>query len=574
MREEEQLKKPLALLSSIAFSLGIAAPLAQAATFKDVSESYRFYEDIDYLSDTGVISGFPDGRFMPDTQVTRAQAAIMIGRAFDVDGTKRSTVFNDVSPSSVASGYIAQAVEGGIISGFPDGTFRPNEPVTRGQLAILLTRAYELTETAPVSFKDVSKNSAAYSYIGKIIAAGITQGYPDNTYRPDKAVKRGEFAAFMSRAIDAADITPVPEGSALYVDFLNVGQGDAILLWFPDGQTMMVDAGRSDADIREAVNGFGPGFTVDTFVATHPDADHIGGADAVIKDFGVKTVIDSGQDHTTNTYLDYLAAIQVSGAAFKVAKEGQDISPDPSVSVKVLHADSQASDLNEGSIVLKVSYGDADYLLTGDAGIEVENEIMAKYDLDAEVLKVSHHGSSTGTSPAFLAAVDPTDAILSYGEGNIYGHPHSEVLNHLLEYGVDVWKTPEGNIETWTEGQEIHFTQGIDVPPTVEDPVEGSSPVEIASKDLSGETVGIKNSGASSVDLSGWKLVSVQGNQIYTFPDGYILGAGKTVYVTSGPNAKEQLPTYLKWTTSNMWANIGDPAQLFDSNWEIVSAVD
>ncbi|MCI2254211.1 S-layer homology domain-containing protein [Domibacillus sp. PGB-M46] len=127
------MKMPLALLSSVVLTLGIAIPFAQAASFKDVSQSYRFHDDIDYLSDIGIVSGFPDGRFMPDAQVSRVQAAIMIGRAFDVDGTKRSTVFDDISPSSVASGYIAQAVEGGIVSGFPDGTFRPNEPVTRGR---------------------------------------------------------------------------------------------------------------------------------------------------------------------------------------------------------------------------------------------------------------------------------------------------------------------------------------------------------------------------------------------------------------------------------------------------------
>lgn len=90
----------------------------------------------------------------------------------------------------------------------------------------------------------------------------------------------------------------------------------------------------------------------------------------------------------------------------------QDISPDPSVLVKVLHADSQATDLNEGSIVLKVSYG--------DASGEVENEKMTKYDLAARVLKASHHGFSTETSATFLAEVSPSDAILSYGEGNTY----------------------------------------------------------------------------------------------------------------------------------------------------------
>ncbi|OAH53846.1 hypothetical protein AWH48_11275 [Domibacillus aminovorans] len=572
------MKKTLAFLSSAVLALGIAAPFAEAASFKDVPDSYRFYEEIDYLSDAEIITGFPDGSFKPDQAVTRAQAAILIGKTFELDGKKRKTSFSDVNSSNTASGYIESAVDEGIISGFPDGTFRPGQTVSRGQLAILLTRGFELSDSASVTFKDVSPSSAAYPYIGKIIAAGITAGYPDNTYRPDTAVTRGQFAAFMSRAIDAADTDPVPEGPALFVDFLNVGQGDAILLGFPNGQTMLVDAGRSDAAIKEAVAGFGPGFTVDTFVATHPDADHIGGADAVIKDFGVKTVIDSGQDHTTNTYLDYLAAIQASGAAFKVAQEGQDISPDPSVSVKVLHVDSEAADLNDGSIVLMVSYGETDYLLTGDAGIEVEKELVAQYDLDAEVLKVSHHGSDTGTSEAFLNAVNPIHAILSYGEGNQYGHPTSDILKRLFLSDADVWSTSEGDIETWTDGTELYIEQGIDGEPTQNDseqePVTDNGRIEIVSKDLGGETVGIKNSGFNDVDLSSWTLVSVQGNQTYTFPDGYVLGAGKTIYVTSGPNAKEQQPTYLKWTTSNIWLNSGDPARLYDEAGEIVSAVD
>lgn len=318
---------------------------------------------------------------------------------------------------------------------------------------------------------------------------------------------------------------------------MNVGQGDATLLGFPNGQTMLVDAGRSDAAINEAVNGLGPGFTVDTFVATHPDADHIGGADAVITEFGVKTVIDSDQDHTTQTYLNYLTAVQSEGAAFKIAQEGQDLSPDPSVSVKVLHVDSEAADLNEGSIVLKVTYGEIDFLLTGDAGIEVEKELMAKYDLSAEVVKVSHHGSSTGTSDAFLAEVQPRHAVLSYGGNNPYGHPHSDILKRLFLSNILVWSTPEGDVEMWTQGNDLHIDQGIDEEPTKEDPDESTpiddSQIEIASKDLDGETVGIKNSSTQNVDLSGWTLESVQGSQFYNFPDGYILEAGKTNYITS-----------------------------------------
>ena len=91
-----------------------------------------------------VISGFKDGSFKPNDVVTRAQAAIMIGRALDLDGTQRSTKFKDVPSSSVASGYIASAVEKGIISGFKDGSYKPGQPVTRGQMAIFLNRAFHL----------------------------------------------------------------------------------------------------------------------------------------------------------------------------------------------------------------------------------------------------------------------------------------------------------------------------------------------------------------------------------------------------------------------------------------------
>ncbi|WP_052343677.1 S-layer homology domain-containing protein [Bacillus massiliigorillae] len=170
-------------------------------SFPDVSEQYTFYKEINFLVSRSVISGYADGTFKPGKSVTRAEAAIMIGRALGLDGTKRNTSFSDVGAASVASGYIQSAVEAGIINGFPDGTYRPNESVTRGQLAIFLSRAFNLTDTAPVNFSDVSKNSVAYEYIGRLVAANITMGYGDNTFRPNDAVTRGQFSAFLTRAI-------------------------------------------------------------------------------------------------------------------------------------------------------------------------------------------------------------------------------------------------------------------------------------------------------------------------------------------------------------------------------------
>jgi hypothetical protein len=171
-------------------------------TFSDLNNNHRFYNEISYLLAREVITGFQDGSFRPSDKVTRAQAAIMIGRALDLDGTKRTTGFKDVGTSSAASGYIASAVERGIITGFKDNTYRANDPVTRGQMAIFIARAYDLKNEAQVSFSDVPKGSASYVYIQRILAEGITTGYNDGTFKPERELIRSDFAAFMARALD------------------------------------------------------------------------------------------------------------------------------------------------------------------------------------------------------------------------------------------------------------------------------------------------------------------------------------------------------------------------------------
>ena len=181
--------------------LFISIPTTLAASFKDVSESHTFSEEIHYLVERKIIAGFEDNTFKPQQFVTRAQAATMIGRALGLNGTKGVTAFPDVASDSVASGYIKEAAKLGIIKGYEDGTFRPNTVVTRGQLAIFLTRAFNLTKSSSVTFSDVSSNSVAYPYIGYLIAANITLGYDDGTFRPNAAVTRGQFAAFLTRTL-------------------------------------------------------------------------------------------------------------------------------------------------------------------------------------------------------------------------------------------------------------------------------------------------------------------------------------------------------------------------------------
>ena len=173
-----------------------------AASFSDLSPNHRFYDEMMYLEAEGIITGFPDGTFRPDGEVTRAAAAIMIGRTLKLDGTQRNTTFSDVGKSQKASGYIASAAAQGIIQGYPNGTFRPNETVTRGQMAIFLSRAFQMTGEAEVPFSDISPSMASYIHIKRIIAENVTQGYPDNTFRPNVKVTRAQFSAFLARVLN------------------------------------------------------------------------------------------------------------------------------------------------------------------------------------------------------------------------------------------------------------------------------------------------------------------------------------------------------------------------------------
>ncbi|MGH2316992.1 S-layer homology domain-containing protein [Planococcus sp. SE5232] len=186
------------------FFLALLLIVPPALAAPDLSEQHTFYEEINYLMERDVITGYPDGTVRPDAVVTRAEAAIMIGRLKDLDGTQRETKFPDVTANQRASGYIASAEEAGYVSGFTDGTFRPYAAITRGDMAIIVDRLFSLGLTAQVDFTDVSQNMRAYEAISRILAGNITIGYPDNTYRPSASVTRGQFAAFLGRGLEPA----------------------------------------------------------------------------------------------------------------------------------------------------------------------------------------------------------------------------------------------------------------------------------------------------------------------------------------------------------------------------------
>lgn len=170
-------------------------------TFTDVQPTQSFSKYIGYLSNKQQISGYNDGSFRPYQEITRAEAVALLGRALSLDEMQQDTPFSDVPKSSFASGYIQNAVNAKIITGYKDGTFKPNQKVTRAEMAILISKAFKLqsTDSTTKAFKDISPTMAAYAYIMPIIEVGVTEGYSDNTFRPYNYMTRSEFSAFLAR---------------------------------------------------------------------------------------------------------------------------------------------------------------------------------------------------------------------------------------------------------------------------------------------------------------------------------------------------------------------------------------
>jgi len=369
---------------------------------------------------------------------------------------------------------------------------------------------------------------------------------------------------------------PVTAGHEMQVHFIDVGQGDSILIESPSGKTMLIDGGVKGAgqQIVSYLKELGIN-KLDIVVATHPDADHIGGLIPVLDNMTIEQFYDSGKVHTSQTFEEMLTRIDEKNIPYHVPKIGDDIEFDKDVNVKVLNANDQATDNNDASIVLKMTYGNVSFLLTGDAGVALEKD-MLQYDVKATVLKAGHHGSNTSSSEEFIQAVKPEVTILSYGEDNKYGHPHAEIVDRLQAIGSKIYATADlGTITVSTDG--VNYTVNGKETSSVEtgnilSKEEPTTAIEIVSKDLVTEIVGIKNSGQHAVSLKDWQLISIEGHQVFNFPN-LSLQPGKTIYITSGTNAREG-QNYLKWTTKQIWLNDGDAAQLRNEKGELVSELE
>ena len=250
---------------------------------------------------------------------------------------------------------------------------------------------------------------------------------------------------------------PVTAEDKLEVTFIDVGQADSILLE-SKGEYMLVDAGNNE-DGPKLVT-YLENKNIKDFkyvIGTHPHEDHIGGLDDIINNFNIETFYMPDVITTTKTFEDVLDSLEAKNITLSIPNKNDTFNLGEAT-VKVLYVGTdEESDLNDTSVVIKVTYQNVSFLLTGDASTKVE-ETLDRKDLESTVLKVGHHGSTTATDKEFLSLVNPTYAIISVGKNNQYHHPHTSVINTLNDQNITTYRTDEdGTIEMITDGTNIEI---------------------------------------------------------------------------------------------------------------------
>lgn len=240
----------------------------------------------------------------------------------------------------------------------------------------------------------------------------------------------------------------------LQLHVLDIGQGDAILVTTPEQNHILVDGG-PDAQVLSQLGEVLPFFfrDIDLMVLTHPHADHVVGLIAVLQRFHVRAVLMSAPVYESEPYQAFLREVAAQGVPVYMAEASEDFTLGDTA-IDVLYpfeptTGDAMEDMNDASVVMKVSEGGHSVLLTGDAQVAEEDELLARgVDVTADVLKAGHHGSHTSSGFDFVEAVAPQLMVISVGQGNSYGHPHQETLDTAAALEVSVLRTDlDGRID-------------------------------------------------------------------------------------------------------------------------------
>jgi len=446
--------------------------------------------------------------------------------------------------------------------------------------------------------------------VGIILLAGCTGSVPGDPTSTD--------------ADTTPDSTTEAANGTLEVHYINVGQSVSTLIVSPDGETMLVDTGHYNDDGEHVLDYLQEHdiTRIDHLVTSHNDADHIGGNAAVIEYFesnadGIGAIYDPGIAASTQTYEDYLDAVEEYDVTLYETQEGDSVSfgdvdvdvlgpPDP-------YLENEAR--NENSIVLKLTHGETSFLLSGDAEDDQEAYLIDTYgsQLQSTVLKAGHHGSSSSSGEPFIDAVQPQAVVISSAYDSQYGHPTEAVLERFAERSIPAyWTATHGDIVLASDGSGVSvqtqreaptdpraIRDGEPVTPGTSgdvtermrlggDPVADDSEtddetdnsteetnssssdpttmIEVAAinadaegddrENLNDEYVVLENTGDEAIDLGGWVIEDEVG-QSYEIPQGFTLEAGATVTLRTGSGTDTDTDLY--WGSgSPIWNNNGD----------------
>lgn len=251
-----------------------------------------------------------------------------------------------------------------------------------------------------------------------------------------------------------------PQQETMQVHFLDVGQGLSILVQLGD-EVLIYDGGERNMSSFVVAYLQDLGITeIDYMISSHYDSDHVSGLIGCLKAFDVKNVIGSNYRHNNSAYTSFMKAVKREGLEVQYLEVGTEILFGDAV-ITILSPKEISDDSNANSVAIKLSYGESDFIFTGDVDFGSERDMVASgIDLDCEVLSLAHHGSSSGNSSLFLEKTNPEVAVLSCAMGNDYGHPHVEVVELLEAMEIELFRsdlqgtviaTTDGNTITWSE---------------------------------------------------------------------------------------------------------------------------
>ena len=353
--------------------------------------------------------------------------------------------------------------------------------------------------------------------------------------------------------------TPTQDLGKLKVHFIDVGQGDSILIDLADKE-ILIDGGDRSPGVVSYIEKHIDG-ELDIMCATHPHADHIGGLISVLHEFQVDEIWHNGDSSTSQTYTEFMACVNSETSDIRLLRQGDVINVND-LTFTVLNPATLVGTTNNNSIVVSLNYGDIDFLFTADAEKEAEGAMLVSSVVpvpEVEILKVGHHGSHTACSQNFLALTSPEVAIYMAGKGNRYGHPHEETIIALSNIGAKIYGTDvHGTITVTTDGKTYDVqlekdSEPVSPPDAAPPPTNGSpepppipeeTPSEVGNVEItrifydglvyrveSDEYVEITNQGSEAVNLAGWVLRDIsEGYPEFIFPS-FILQPGGSIRV-------------------------------------------